>query len=189
MDTLFNHIKSYVSISDKELSELKHCMKEETYQKNDHLLKANDYAKQVHFIIEGCVRTYIIDYNGNEHNISFSKEDWWFGDLNSFIRNKPASFNIQALESLNVLSLNKDKWDYLLNEIPNFVIYTRLLFRNTMFAHEERILQNLSFTAEQRYKYFIKKHSELLQRISQKQIARYLGVTPEFLSLLRKKIS
>ena len=114
-------------------------------------------------------------------------ENWWFGDLQSFINKSPASFNIQALEETTVLSISRKSWDILLNEVPEFVVYTRVLFRNTMFSHENRILQNLSYTAEERYRYFLEEYPNLSLRISQKQMASYLGITPEFLSMLRRK--
>ncbi|MEM6320093.1 MAG: Crp/Fnr family transcriptional regulator, partial [Bacteroidota bacterium] len=116
-------------------------------------------------------------------------EDWWFGDLQSFINNTSACFSIQSLEKTKVLSIDKASWDYLLREIPEFIIYTRILFRNTMFSHENRIFQNLSYTAEERYDYFLEKYPTLSQRISQKHIASYIGITPEFLSMLRAKKS
>ncbi|MEO0404229.1 MAG: Crp/Fnr family transcriptional regulator, partial [Bacteroidota bacterium] len=134
-----------------------------------------------------CVRTFIHDINGTEHNLTFSLENWWFGDLQSFINGTPALMNIQALEALDTLSISKSNWDLLTEECPAFMRYTRVLFRNTMFAHENRILQNLSLTAEERYDQFLEQYAELAQRISQKHIASYLGITPEFLSMIRKK--
>ena len=160
---------------------------EKRFSKKEHLLYSDDYAKEVYFILSGCTRTYILDYNGVEHNISFAMENWWFGDLQSFINKTPASQNIQALEDTLVLSINQENWEILIAEVPEFVYYTRILFRNTMFAHENRILQNLSFTAAERYNTFLKDYPNLSQRISLKNIASYLGITPEFLSMLRSR--
>lgn len=187
MKKIIQHIKSIVSISDNHLSAILDKLDEKHFSKKEHILYSRNFAKEVYFTLKGCQRTYILDYNGVEHNISFSLEDWWFGDLQSFINKTPACFNIQALEDTVVLSINWKDWHLLINEIPEFVIYTRILFRNTMFSHENRIVQNLSFTAEERYNYFLEKYPKLSQRISQKQIASYIGITPEFLSILRKK--
>lgn len=187
MNQLSNHIKSIISISDSRLELLHDKFDKNTFFKKEHLLQAKSKTHEVHFILSGCVRTYIYDLNGVEHNITFSIENWWFGDLQSFINKTPASFNIQALEETTVLSISRKNWDILLNEIPEFVDYTRILFRNTMFSHENRILQNLSYTAEERYQYFLQNYPNLSQRISQKHIASYLGITPEFLSMIRRK--
>lgn len=187
MNKLIQHIKSLVSISDSQLSMVLNKVAEKYFSKKDHLLYINDYVKDVHFILTGCTRTYIVNQNGVEHNITFSMENWWFGDLQSFIKKTPASYNIQALEDTTVLSINQENWDILIKEVPEFANYTRILFRNTMFSHENRILQNLSFTAEERYDYFLNEYPNFTQRISQKHIASYLGITPEFLSTLRSK--
>ncbi|MEN0004433.1 MAG: Crp/Fnr family transcriptional regulator, partial [Bacteroidota bacterium] len=160
---------------------------EKRYSKKEHLLYASDYAKEVFFISSGCVRTYILDYNGIEHNISFAVENWWLGDLQSFITQTPAAQNIQALEDTVIFSISQENWNSLIKEVPEFVYYTRILFRNTMFTHENRILQNLSFTAEERYNYFLKTYPNLSHRVSQKHIASYIGITPEFLSMLRAR--
>lgn len=187
MDEFLKHIKSIVSISDAQFSIISENVIRKDYSKKEHLLLSNEYTKEVYFILKGCARTYVYDLNGVEHNITFSMENWWLGDLQSFINKTPASFNIQALEDTTVLAINNEKWNYLIKEIPEFVTYTRVLFRNTMFSHENRILQNLSFTAEERYSFFLNTYPNLSQRISQKQIASYIGITPEFLSMLRNK--
>lgn len=158
---------------------------EQHFSKKEHLLYFNAYSKKLFFTSTGCLRTYVTDFNGVEHNISFSTENWWSGDLQSFLNKEPANCNIQALDNSIVLSVNQKSWDYLIKEIPEFVSYTRILFRNNMFSQQNRIVQNLSFTAKERYDYFLKEYPDLSQRISQKHIASYLGITPEFLSMLR----
>ncbi|MEM6721990.1 MAG: Crp/Fnr family transcriptional regulator [Bacteroidota bacterium] len=187
MNELSKHIQSILSIPNDRLSLILDTTVEKQFAKKEHLLHEGAYAKEVYFILKGCVRTYIYDLNGVAHNITFSMENWWFGDLQSYINATPASFHIQALEETTALSISKEDWDFLLQEVPEFSVYTRILFRNTMFSHENRILQNLSFTAEERYNSFLKTYPNLSQRISQKHIASYLGITPEFLSMLRKK--
>ncbi|MEM9078160.1 MAG: Crp/Fnr family transcriptional regulator [Bacteroidota bacterium] len=187
MNQLAEHIKSIVAISDEQLVKLCDRFVEKRFSKKEHVLHITNQVNEVYFILKGCVRTYVHDLNGVEHNITFSMEDWWFGDLQSYIKKTPASFTIQALEDLTVLAISRENWNVLLQEIPEFVEYTRVLFRNTMFSHENRILQNLSYTAEERYRYFLENYPNLSQRISQKHIASYLGITPEFLSMLRRK--
>lgn len=187
MKELTQHIKSLVSISDNHLSVILDKFVEKRFSKKEQILHSNTFANEVYFTVEGCQRTYILDYNGIEHNITFAMKNWWFGDLQSFINKTPACFNIQALEDTLVLSINWENWNYLIHKVPEFVVYTRILFRNTMFSHENRIFQNLSYTAEERYDFFLRKYPTLSQRISQKHIASYIGITPEFLSMLRAK--
>ena len=167
MEELTQHIKSLVAISDSNLAHILGKIEEKHFHKKQHLLQLDEYAKEVYFILSGCTRTYILDYNGIEHNIAFAMENWWFGDLQSFINKKPAIQNIQALEDTTVLAMNQEDWNALVEEVPEFVSYTRALFRNTMFSHENRILQNLSFTAEERYQSFLQNYPNFSQRISQ----------------------
>ena len=184
---LTQHIKKTLPISDDKLEIVSSKFVEKHFAKKEHLLYFDNYSKEVFFTLTGCIRTYVADFNGVEHNISFSVENWWSGDLQSFLNRRPAIQNIQALEDTTVLSINQQDWNTLIQEVPEFVNYTRALFRNKMFAQQNRIVQNLSFTAKERYDYFIKEYPNLSQRIPQKHIASYLGITPEFLSLLRKK--
>ncbi len=187
MDLLVQHIRNTVSITDEQLDLVQSRMRTNTVAKKEHVLQFEEYAKELFFTLSGCLRTYVTDYNGVEHNISFSVENWWSGDLPSFINQAPAQVNIQALEETQVLSINQAHWQFLLREVPPFVSYTRILFRNKMFAQQHRIVQNLSLTAQERYALFLAEYPNLSQRISQKHMASYLGITPEFLSMLRSK--
>ena len=185
METLLQHIKSTITISDSALEMISENLVEQRYSKKEHLLYVNNFSEKLFFTSTGCLRTYVTAFNGVEHNISFSPENWWSGDLQSFLNKKPAISNIQALEESLVLSIDQKGWDFLIKEIPEFVSYTRILFRNKMFAQQNRIVQNLSLTAKERYDNFLKDYPDLSQRIPQKHIASYLGITPEFLSMLR----
>ncbi|MEO1516909.1 MAG: Crp/Fnr family transcriptional regulator [Bacteroidota bacterium] len=187
MKKIIQHIRNVVSISDDHLSVILDKLVEKQFAKKEQILYAGDLAHEVYFSLQGCQRMYILDNNGMEHNIVFSIENWWFGDLQSFLNKTPACFGIQALEDSRVLSINKENWDDLVANVPQFVAYTRILFRNTMFSHENRIFQNLSLTAEERYEYFQKKYPDQFRRVSQKHLASYLGITPEFLSMIRSK--
>ncbi|HAS42226.1 MAG TPA: hypothetical protein DCS93_17245 [Microscillaceae bacterium] len=187
MDKLISHIKSLISISDYQLEIVLDKLVEKKFSKKENLLYINNYAHEVFFTLSGCVRTYVSDFNGVEHNLSFAMENWWFGDLQSFLNKTLAIHNIQALEDTLVLSINQEKWQILIQEVPEFVNYLNILFRNSMFAQQNRIVQSLSLTAEERYHLFLKEYPSLAQRISQKHIASYLGITPEFLSMIRSK--
>jgi CRP-like cAMP-binding protein len=187
MKKLAQHIKSQVTISDKAMGVVLGKFSEKHYNKKEHLLHFDSISNYEFFVTSGCVRTYIIDYNGVEHNVFFSIENWWSGDLQSFINSTPATYSIQALENTTVLAISQENWKILINEVPEFLKYSRVLFRNAVIAQQNRIVQNLSFTAKERYQFFIEHYPNLVQRIAQKHIASYLGITPEFLSMLRNK--
>jgi CRP-like cAMP-binding protein len=134
------------------------------------------------------LRTYTLDANGFEHIVMFGIEDWWVGDLFSFLTQKPSAYFIDALEDSEVLQISKTNLDKLYERVPKFERFFRLILQNAFIAQQERINQNLSYTAEQRYLEFVKKYPHLEQRLSQKQVSAYLGITPVFLSMLRRKL-
>lgn len=158
-------------------------------KRKEFLLKQGDICRTENFIIKGCLRTYTIDDNGFEHIVMFGIEDWWVGDLFSFLTTSPSTYFIDALEDTEILQISKVNLDKLFERVPKFERFFRLILQNAFIAQQQRINQNLSFTAEKRYLDFITKHPKLEQRLSQKQVAAYLGITPVFLSMLRKKLS
>lgn len=132
---------------------------------------------------------YSIDENGFEHIIMFGIEDWWVGDLYSLLTGMPSRFYIDALEDTEVLQISRLQLELLYEEVPKFERFFRLIIQNAFVAQQQRIHQNIALSAEQRYLEFINKYHVFEQRIPQKQIAAYLGITPVFLSMLRKRMA
>lgn len=117
----------------------------------------------------------------------FGIEDWWVGDLYSFLTQTPATYFIEALENTTVLQIAKADLEKLYERVPKFERFFRIILQNAFIAQQQRINQTLSLKAEEKYDHFLKKYPQLEQRLSQKHIASYLGITPEFLSMLRRK--
>jgi CRP-like cAMP-binding protein len=115
-------------------------------------------------------------------------DDWWVTDMYSYVMGKPAMLHISAIEDTSVFQLPKDDLEILFLKVPKFERFFRILMQNAYIREQLRVIQNLSMSAEERYLNFLKKYPLLVQRISQKQIASYLGVSPEFLSTVRKRI-
>jgi CRP-like cAMP-binding protein len=139
--------------------------------------------------LSGCLRAYYTDDRGIEHAVQFAIEDWWIGDMRSFMTETPAWLNIDALEDTEVLMISKESIDRLYVEIPAFERYFRIRIQNAFIAEQQRIGAGLSKSAEERYLEFIQKYPKMEQRIPQVHIASYLGITPEFLSTIRGKIA
>lgn len=184
---LRQHLLTYNQFTEDELALIESCFREKKYSKREHVIQAGDVEHFQYFITKGCVRGYIVDYNGKEHNIVFGFEKHWFSDMESFVNGSPASFNFQALEELHVLVISKSDWDMLMDKVPHFAEYSGILFRNAMIFQQKRISEHFMQTAEQRYACVMQTYPDIQQRISLKNIASYLGVTPEFISILRKK--
>ncbi|KOY87472.1 hypothetical protein AD998_16200 [bacterium 336/3] len=186
---IFQHIGKYIQLDSQEIEYFSVLLHPRKLKKKEFLLKQGDICKTENFIVKGCLRVYNIDANGYEHVMMFGIENWWVGDLYSFLTQTPSSYYIEALEDTDILQISKDDLDKLYIQVPKFERFFRIILQNAFIAQQNRINQNLSLTAEQRYLEFIKKYPTLEQRISQKHISAYLGITPVFLSMLRRKIA
>lgn len=146
------------------------------------------YCTNTIFVLNGCLRGFTIDKDGFEHILNFAPKDWWIGDLYSLLSQRPGIINIEAIEDSEVLLLNREKQEELYYKVPKFERFFRIIIEKSLVAYQQRIIDNLSLTAEERYIKFCKKYPMLINSISQKHIAAYIGITPEFLSKLRKNI-
>lgn len=188
-DLILQNIGKHIPLDPIEMEFFTSLLESKQIRKKDFLLQPGEICKTENFIVKGCLRTYSVDQEGVEHIVMFGIEDWWVGDLYSFLTATPAQYYIDALEDTLVLQINKQNLDLLYERVPKFERFFRLIIQNAFIAQQNRINQNLSFTAEQRYLEFVKKYPHFEQRIPQKQVAAYLGMTPVFLSMLRRKLA
>lgn len=158
-------------------------------RKKQYLLQEGDVWRYNAFVLSGFLRTYRVDDKGQEHFIQFSVENWWAGDRESYIDEKPAKFNIDAFEDSEVLLISKDDFEMLLSKIPAFCIFMRNLMERSLIALRNRVHSNITYTAEEKYSDFLKTYPSLSNRIPQHMIASFLGITPETLSRVRNQIS
>jgi CRP-like cAMP-binding protein len=188
-EPIIKNISQHIQLDDGEVDYFLSLLQPRTIKRKEYLLRPNEVCKYESFITKGCLRTYTIDNTGLEHIVMFAVEDWWTGDLYSFLTQTPGNFIIDALEDTDLLQISKSDLEKLYEEVPKFERFFRIILQNAFVAQQQRINQNLSFTAEERYLHFIKKYPQLEQRLQQKQVAAYLGITPEFLSMIRRKLA
>jgi CRP-like cAMP-binding protein len=188
-DLILKNIGRHIQLDKKEADFFISILQVRTLKRKEFLLKPGEISRTENFINKGCLRTYTVDDNGFEHILMFAIEDWWTGDLNSFLNQSPATYYVEALEDTEVIQYTKEDLDLLFEKVPKFERFYRIALQKSLIGLHQRISQNLSLTAEQRYINFQKKYPQLLERLSQKQIAAYLGITPIFLSMLRRKLS
>lgn len=185
---LIDYFEKLLPLNEEEESMVGDIYKERRIKRKSFLLQEGDVCNHNTFVVEGCFRTYLVDEKGKEHNLQFAVENWWIGDLASFYSEKPSKLYIEAIENSITLQCEKADQIKLFLKFPKFDRIFRVLAENAMVSMQNRILQNISSTAEERYLDFVHRYPNLLNRISNVQIASYLGVTPEFLSAIRKKI-
>lgn len=185
---LLSNIARHVSLTEEEKEVFTTLLKSKSLAAGEFLLREGDVCKYESFVVKGCLKTYYLDENGLEHIIDFSIEEWWADDLYSLLTQTPSRSNIKAIEDTDILQIVKTDLELLYKEVPKFERFFRILFQNAFITQREQINQALAASAEERYLMFIKKKPYAEKRFSQKDIASYLGVTPQFLSTLRKKL-
>jgi len=186
---LIDYFNNFLPLNEEEKKVVEEVFKERSIKRRQFILQKGDVCKHNTFVVEGCLKMYTIDTNGKEYNLQFAIENWWIGDIGSFHSEEPSRLYIEAMENSVILQIKKeDQWK-LYTDYPKFDRIFRVLAENAMVSLQNRILQYISSTAEERYIQFSKKHPQLFNRISNVQIASYLGVTPEFLSTIRKKLA
>ncbi len=188
-DLLLKNISRHIQLDKAETDFFVSILQVKKLKRKAFLLTPGEICKTENFITKGCLRTYTIDENGFEHILMFGIEDWWAGDLHSFLTESPATYFIEALEDTEILQYTKTNLDILFVKVPKFERYYRIMLQKSIVALYQRIDQNLTYSAEERYLNFINKYPQLQQRLPQKQIAAYLGITPIFLSMIRRKLA
>ncbi|HEY9260781.1 Crp/Fnr family transcriptional regulator [Chitinophaga sp.] len=154
-------------------------------RKRTYLLQEGEICDFEAYIVKGCIRTYYLSDDGAETILTFATEDWWVSDSFSFTEQTPTNMFIESLEDSELLMVDHKSKTELYEKIPKFETLFRLLMQRNLFALQRRFHSLISQTAEQRYLAFIEKYPQVVQRVPQHQIARYLGVSPEFLSKVR----
>ena len=184
----FKNLKEKVALSNGEKTAIGEKLKSKEIKKGQFLLGADEICNHIVFIEKGVLRTYLKDESGFEHVIFFGLEGWTAGDLNSFMKQQPARFYIDALEDCELTMISKTAHDQLIETIPAFESYMRILMTNAYMASLSRTSDLISLSLEERYKNFNTSYPSIIQRVPQYMIASHLGVSPETLSRLRAKI-
>ncbi|RYY71371.1 MAG: Crp/Fnr family transcriptional regulator [Chitinophagaceae bacterium] len=186
-EKLFTAIEQHVPLSEIEKNSIRSYSVVKKFRKHQYLLQEGNISYTENFVVKGCLRSYEVNEKGQEHVIQFSVEDWWAGDLLSFLTEQPSSYNIDCLEDTEVIQFTKTGLDRLYDEVPMVERYFRLLLQNAYIAASDRLLSTLSKSAVEKYDDFIKKYPHIEMRVTNKQIASYLGITPESLSRIRRQ--
>lgn len=190
MDTspLLQSLRQHIQLTSEEEEELLRYFRPKVYKRKELLLEEGQIAQEVAFVLSGCLRSYSIDEKGLEHNIQFAPSGWWITDMYSFISKKTSLLFTDAIEESEVLLLSRQKQLELFDAIPKTERYFRILTENALCSTRQRVIDNLSLTAKERYLHFCNVYPTLIHHVAQKHIASYIGVTPEFLSKMRNQL-
>lgn len=184
---LFNNFAKHISLNKAEEKYLMTLFEFKIIKAKDFLVQQGEISKQSAFVLNGCLRGYTIDSDGTEHILSFAPKDWWIADMYSLLSQKPGNLNIEAMVDTEVALISKTNQDLMYEKVPKLERFFRIIIEKSLVAYQQRLNDNLSLTASERYMKFCKTYPQLINDIPQKQVAAYIGVTPEFLSKLRAK--
>lgn len=186
---LIKNLSKHISLDENETKLVTAAYKLKQLKKREFLLHQGEVSRYENFVNKGCLRAFNVNEKGEEYIVQFAVEDWWTGDMYSFLTGTPSTLYIEALEDCEILQIDRPGLEELYLKVPKLERFFRILIQNAFIASQNRVLSSMSRTADERYLEFIRKYPNIEQRVSQYQVAAYLGVTPEFLSRIRKKFA
>lgn len=187
--SIIENIRQYINLSSSEADRVLACARLRKLRRKQILLQEGDVGHARWYVQTGCLYGYDLNDNGEVHVIKFAVENTWISDMHSFLTGQPSRLNIETVEASEVWEVNKSAWDQLYLAIPQLERYGRILMETAFVAMQDRVLAGISQTAEARYVAFAESSPLLNEHLPQYLIASYLGITPEFLSKIKKKIA
>lgn len=188
-ELLYKKITENITITEAEFEFCKTLFQPKKLRRKRFLLGEGEVCKYTAFVEKGLLRSYIIDEKETEYVLQFSMEGWWVADLSSFLTGEPSEFNIEALEDCELLLITRPSWSLLLEKIPAFERYFRILIEKNLIVTQRRLIASFTNTAEEKYQKLVQNFPHILQRVPQHMIASYLGITPETLSRVRGQMT
>ena len=184
---LIKNIRKHIHLNENEISVLEKYVKCVNLKKNEFLLKEGQVCRSMYFVEKGCLRMYFMNKKSAEQITQFAIENWWLTDYYSFTDKTNTDYYIQAIEDSEILAISSLIFDELLNEIPTLEKYFRLIMQKAVASSQHRAKLQYQMSKEEFYLHFVGSFPEFNQRVPQYMIASYLGLTPEYVSELRKK--
>ncbi|MBI2275143.1 MAG: Crp/Fnr family transcriptional regulator [Bacteroidetes bacterium] len=184
---LISHFRKTVSLNEMEIAEILPRLDIVSVDKKKFLLQPGQVSRHMRFVASGCMRSFYVDENNQEHTLQLGIENWWINDLYSYLSQQPSRMFLQAVENTVLIQISKNNLEELFRLVPAISDFFRIKIQAAYVALQERTIENMSVDAYERYTRFRSDYRDIEQRVPQYIIASYLGVTPEFLSHLRKK--
>ena len=186
---ILNNIRRYVELNSADEQEFTSILSQTRVKKRQFIVQPGFTCTHQTYVIKGAFRAYFVNDDGIEHTLQFAIDDWFISDFNSYITQTPASLFVEAIEDSSILQLEYYDAEKLCSSNPKFERFFRIVAQKSFAFAQRRILSNLGKTAEERYLEFNSMYPEIVQRVPQYALASYLGMTPEFLSKIRKNIA
>ncbi|MBT1707334.1 Crp/Fnr family transcriptional regulator [Fulvivirgaceae bacterium PWU5] len=187
-ENILQNIRRYVSLTPQEEDAFCALLTVKKIKRRELLLREGDVCTDEYYVNSGCFREYFVDSKGFEHNLYFAIEDWWISDLYSRTQMAPSYCNIVALEDSELVQIGHLTLEKFMEEVPRLERFFRMSYEQSLVNQHLRNLQMLHMTADERYIHFRERYPKLANRIPQKHIATFLGLTPEFFNTVHAKV-
>ncbi len=187
-DNILQNIRRYVLMTPDQEDAFCSLLTIKKLKRKEFLLREGDVCTDEFFVNKGCLREYYVDKKGLEHNLYFAIEDWWISDLYSRTQMAPTYCNIVALENSELVKISHQALEGFMEEVPKLERFFRLSYERSLVNQHLKNLQMLYMSAEERYVHFRERFPKLADRIPQKHIATFLGLTPEFFNTVHAKV-
>ena len=188
-EVILTNVARHITLDENEKQFFLSLLQPQLLNRKKLFLKADTVCRHSAFVVDGALKGFTVDREGKEHILSFATRDWWISDMYSLLSQKPAILNIEAIADSAILVLSREDQQLLYEKVPKFERFFRILVENSLVANQQRVIDNLSSTAEERYLRFIAKYPTIPSCVPQHSIAAYLGITPEFLSKIRARLA
>ena len=188
-ELFFQEFNKKVPITSEEQELITKYLTPKKLRKKQYLLQEGDVCKVIAFVEKGALRQYSVDENGAEHIIQFALEAWTISDLYSFLTGEIATYNIDALEDAELVLISKAAHEELLLKVMKYETYTRLQITGAYIAMQKRLTSIISSTLEERLANLNALYPDIVQRVPQHMIASFMGLQPETLSRIRRRMS
>ncbi|SDN03437.1 Crp/Fnr family transcriptional regulator [Siphonobacter aquaeclarae] len=186
---LIPFFERFLPLTEAERQLITERVTERRIRRRQALLQEGFPCRHYTFVVEGCFRMFGVDAKGNEHNLQFAAENEWIADIGSFHSGKASRLFIEAIEPAAVLQIEQKDLYFLYTHVSKLDRIFKVIIEDKYVELQNRVLQNISSTAQERYLSFLDQYPKLASRLPNTQIASYLGITPEFLSKIRKDLA
>lgn len=185
--TIKQHVARFIDLTEEEETEFTGLLRVNRVKKKQCIVQPDFTCRYRTYVVSGVMRAYLIDEKGQEHTVAFAIEDWWITDFYSYIHQVPAILFVEALENSVLIQIDYNNEQLLLDRIPKFERFFRIVTQRAFAALQRRMLSNLSKSAEARFNEFVTQYPTIMNRVPQYALASYLGFSTEFLSKIRNK--
>lgn len=186
---VLNYVGRHIQLTQEEREYFVSLLRIVRVKKRQQIVQPDFICKYKSYVVSGAMRSYLVGTDGHEHTISLAIEDWWIADYSSYIHQTPATLFVEALEDSVLIQIDYNAEQLLMETIPAFERFFRIIVQRSFAVLQHRMLSNLSKTAESRYQEFESRYPALVSRVPQYMIASYLGISSEFLSKIRNRRS